>query len=78
MIKNPRANSSDVGLIPGSGRSPGKENGNPLEYSFMENSMNRGTRWLVGKDSELQSPYAGLCFLVLAPWSLNQSIAICS
>ena len=32
----------DVGLIPGSGRSPGEGNGNPLQYSFQENSMVRG------------------------------------
>ena len=33
----------DVGLIPGWGRSPGEENGNPLQYSCLENSMDRGT-----------------------------------
>ena len=32
----------DVGLIPGLGRSPGEENGNPLHYSGLENSMDRG------------------------------------
>ena len=32
----------DVGLIPGWGRSPGEENGNPLQYSFLENPMDRG------------------------------------
>ena len=31
-----------VGLIPGSGRSLGEENGNPLQYSFLENPMNGG------------------------------------
>ena len=31
----------DVGLIPGSGRSPGKGNGDPLQYSCVENSMDR-------------------------------------
>ena len=36
----------DLGLIPGSGRSPGKGNGNPLQYSCLENSMNRGA-WQV-------------------------------
>ena len=33
------------GLIPGSGRSPGGGNGNPLQYSCLENSMNRGALW---------------------------------
>ena len=32
----------DLGLIPGSGRSPGEENGYPLQYSCLENSMDRG------------------------------------
>ena len=31
--------------IPGSGRSPGGGNGNPLQYSWLENSMDRGTWW---------------------------------
>ena len=35
-------NAGDAGLIPGLGRSPGEENGNPLWYSFLENSMDRG------------------------------------
>ena len=33
----------DPGSIPGSGRSPGEGNGNPLQYSCLENSMDRGT-----------------------------------
>ena len=32
----------DTGLIPGSGGSPGKGNGNPLQYSFLENPMDKG------------------------------------
>jgi len=35
----------DPGLIPGSGRSPGAGNGHPLQYSFLENSMDRGAWW---------------------------------
>ena len=37
--------SSDLGLIPGSGRSPGEGNGNPLQYSCLENPMEGGTWW---------------------------------
>ena len=37
--------SGDVGLIPGSGRSSGGGNGNPLQYSCLEISMNRGACW---------------------------------
>ena len=35
----------DLGLIPGLGRSPGEGNGNPLQYSCLENSMDRGAWW---------------------------------
>ena len=35
-------NTGDMGLIPGSGRSPGEGNGNPLQYSCLENSMDKG------------------------------------
>ena len=35
----------DLGSIPGSGRSPGEGNGNPLQYSCLENSMGRGAWW---------------------------------
>ena len=44
MVKNPPANAADTGdmsLIPGSGKSPGEGNGNPLKYSCRENSMDR-------------------------------------
>ena len=45
VIKNPPANAgdaSDAGSIPGSGRSLGRGNGNPLQYSGLENHMGRG------------------------------------
>ena len=35
----------DLGLIPGSGRSPGEGNGNPLRYACLENPMGRGAWW---------------------------------
>ena len=44
-VKNPPANvgvTRDVGSIPGSGRSPGEGNGNPLQHSCLENPMDRG------------------------------------
>ena len=45
VVKNPPANAGDVGSISGLGRSPGGENGNPLQYSCLEKSclMHRGT-----------------------------------
>ena len=42
MVKNPPANAGDMGWIPGSGRLPGEVNGDPLEYSCLENPMDRG------------------------------------
>ena len=49
VVKNPSANAGDapdVGLIPGSGRSPGGKHGNPLQYSCLENPMDRGAWWV--------------------------------
>ena len=40
--KVPAYNAGDPGSIPGSERSPGEGNGNPLQYSFLENPMDRG------------------------------------
>ena len=48
MVKNSPANAGDtrdIGLIPGLGRSPVVGNGNPLQYSCLGNSMNRGAGW---------------------------------
>ena len=48
VVKNPPANAGDVrdsGLIPGSGRSPGGGHGNPLQYSCLENTVDRGDCW---------------------------------
>ena len=45
VVNNPPGNAGDIkdtGLIPGSGRSPGEGNGKPLQYSCLENPMNRG------------------------------------
>ena len=48
VVKNPPANAGnvrDLGLIPGWGRSPGGGHGNPLQYSCLENPMDRGAWW---------------------------------
>ena len=42
MVKNPPANAGDAISIPESGRTPGVGNGNPLQYSCLGNSMDRG------------------------------------
>ena len=44
-VKGSDCNVGDLGLIPGSGRSPGEGNGNPLQYSCLENPMDRGAWW---------------------------------
>ena len=47
MVKNPPANTRDVGLIPGSGKSPREGNGNPLQYSCLENPLDRAAWWAI-------------------------------
>ena len=42
LVKNSPANAGDTVLTPGSGRSPGEGNSNPLQYSCLENPMDRG------------------------------------
>jgi len=42
VIKNLPASAGDRGSVPGSGRSPGEGNGNPLQYSCLGNPVNRG------------------------------------
>ena len=54
VVKNLPANAGDardMGSIPGSGRSPGVGNGNPLQFSCLENSMDRGA-WLQSMGSQ--------------------------
>ena len=51
LVKNLPANAGDIGdagLIPGSGRSAGEGNGNPLWYSCLENPMDSGRLWSIG------------------------------
>ena len=65
VVKNPHANAGGLGLIPGPGGSPGGGHGNTFQYSYLENSMDRGawramvyrvakesdmTQWLNNKD----------------------------
>ena len=50
VVKNPPASAGDArdaGSIPASGRSPGVGNVNPLQYSCLENSMDRGAGWAI-------------------------------
>ena len=50
VVKNLPASAGDIrdmGLIPRSGRSPGEGHGNPLQYSFLENFIDRGAWWAI-------------------------------
>ena len=53
MVKASACNAGDPGSIPGSGRSPGEGNGNPLQYSCLENSMNGGAWWAKSMGSQI-------------------------
>ena len=78
MVKNPPANAGDiraVGSIPGSGRSPGGGHGYPLQYSCLEDLMERGAWWAtyspVGcKESDtndsLSYPYCGILTVIFS------------
>ena len=70
MAQNPPANAEDAGSIPGSGRSPGEGNGNPLRYSYVENSTDRRAWWMdyslrgrntVGHDLATKQEEQGQC-----------------
>ena len=64
VVKNPPINvgdARDADLIPGLGKSPGEEDGNPLQYSCLENPMDRGAWWATGVS------------LVAGPWGRKES-----
>ena len=61
MVKNLPANVediSDMGLIPGSGKSPGEGNSNPFQYSWLGNIMDRGAWWATVHEVEKESDTA--------------------
>ena len=47
MVKNLPNNAGELDLVPGWRKSPGEGNGNPLQYSCLENSMDRGAWWAI-------------------------------
>ena len=66
MAKNLPADAGDAGSIPGSGRSPGEGNGNPLQYSCLGNPIDRGAWWAtVHEVAESDSPEHTFVFLFL-------------
>ena len=95
VVKNLPANAGDVrdaGLIPGSGRCPGGGRGNPLQYSCLESSMDRGTwraivhrvtqnqTWLASSDAHMHSTRIDGSFVnyVSDNWFVNMlKIVLC-
>ena len=82
VVKNPPANAGytgDVGWIPESGRSPGGRHSNPLQYSHLENLMDRGAWWAtiyrVAKSQTQLSTYShpGFSSENLTPWEISVS-----
>ena len=63
MVKNLPVNAGDADSIPGSERSPGGENSNPLQYSCLENPTDRGGWWAtvrgVAKESDVTEHMLG-------------------
>ena len=55
MVKESACNAGDPGSIPGLGRSLGERNGNPLQYSCLENPMDRGAWWATGVRGVMKS-----------------------
>ena len=64
MVKN-ACNAGDQGLIPGLGRSAREENGYPLHYSYLENSMDRVARWALYLEREHKRNIECVCMCVL-------------
>ena len=66
-----------LGFDPGMGRSPGGGNGNPLQYSCVENSLGRGTWWAtVHRAAELdktERAHTHRCLLIITSWSFEQN-----
>src|SRR5574337_664355 len=62
-VKASACNAGDLGLIPGLERSPGEGNGNPLQYSCLKNSVNRGaSRTIVGYRQDLLCVFSSFFF----------------
>ena len=68
MVKNPPANTGDVrdtGLVPGLGRSPGGGHGHPLQYSCLENPMDRGA-WQALRSQRVRHDSSAI------PWHVHE------
>ena len=77
--KESACNAGDTGSIPGSGRSPGEGNGNPLQYSCLENPTDRGA-WctIVHRVTKSQTRLSHWAHTVAFTWSPTRPTASCS
>ena len=75
MVKNPPANARDLGLIPGSGGSPGEGNGNPLQDSCLETSMDGGAWWAVVHGVTKSQTRLSYCTLTFHFHALEKAMA---
>ena len=66
VVKDSPANAGDAGSIPGPGRPPGKENGNPPQYTCLGNPTDGGAWWAT--KSQTVSPWG---HKETQPWDLN-------
>ena len=70
VVKSPPANAGDLrdaGSISGSRRSPGEGNGNPLQYSCLENSMDRGAWWATVHGVAKDQTQLSRCWMIEKP-----------
>ena len=83
VVKNPPTGAGDLGLILGSGRSPGGGHSNPLQYSCLENPMVRGAWWamvhrVVKSQTQLKrlstEQHRGWTWLVLSLWRVQSLV----
>ena len=74
--KESTCDAGDLGLIPGSGKSFGEGNGNPLQYSCLENSMDRGAWWATSWDSGFFPPGCVIRSKLLAVSGLSRQCVV--
>ena len=78
MVENPPVNAGTMGLIPGLGRSPGQENGNPLQDSCLGNPMDRAAWWAVVHRVTKESDMTQTKTTTKAPAKTNSQLWHCT
>ena len=78
MVNNPPAKAGDMGLIPGSGRSPGEGKGNPLQYSCLGNPMGRKPGGLQSRGSQRVGHNLRVYFYFLLDGEGKETPIICN